>query len=143
METAASTYRYRFATGHLLHGKRSVLYYETTYHAPGRGEQAMKERTKEEIMTLLYFYSELALRSMGHTRGFYTTRRDARLFADTPSGMTSFISQSHISSASISQGSFHGTRSSQLDAATCSTTILKNSLFCFLILKTKAHCKLS
>lgn len=82
METAAPTYRYRFAAGHLLHGKHSVLYYDTTYHATGRGEQAMKERTNEDITTLLHFDSELALRSTGHSRGFHITRRDPQLFAD-------------------------------------------------------------
>lgn len=51
--------------------------------------------------------------------------------------MTIFVSQSHISSAGISQGSFHGIHCSQLDATNCPTTILRNSLFCFSNLENK------
>lgn len=68
---------------------------------------------------------------MGHARGFYATRRETQLFAHTPSGMAIFVLQSHFSFACISQDSYHGMHSSQLDATNCPTTRLRSSLFCF------------
>lgn len=101
------------------------------------GRKHWKERTKirnDNIITLSFWVS---FEIQGCTRGFYTTRREPQLFAYTLSGITIFVSPSHTSCASISQGSFCGIHCSQLDATNCPTTILRNSLFGFSNLENK------
>lgn len=106
------------------------------YHPLGRGEQ-WNERTKIKDDNIIIFFFWVSFEIWGHTRGFYTTRGETQLFAYTLSGITIFVSPSHISCAGISQGSFHGIHCSQLDATNCPTTILRNSLFCFSNLENK------
>lgn len=103
---------------------------------PEEGVSSNERKNKVKDDNIIFFLW-LSFKVREHTRGFYTTWRETQLFAYTTSGTTIFVSQSHISSVGICQGSSHVIHCSQLDATNCPTTILRNSLFCFSNLENK------
>lgn len=136
MQTAVSTYRYGFATAHFLH---AIALCPLPWHylsSPRKGWASNERKNKIKDDNIIFFLW-VSFEVREHTRGFYTTWRETQLFAYTTSGMTIFVSQSHISSVGICQGSSHAIHCSQLDATNCPTTILRNSLFCFSNLENK------